>query len=83
MKKAKTHCLNIFDEKIKNIEFEIIISDEGEENKNLDFKFYCNNTQMWHMPDTRNKNVNEVCAKVHAGVAGGWSRVRYAGPLST
>ena len=33
---TKTHCLNIFYEKIKNIEFEIIISDEGEENKNLD-----------------------------------------------
>ena len=46
-----------------------------EENKNLDFKMYGNNTQMWQMPDTKNKNINEVCAKVHAAPAGGWSRI--------
>ena len=44
-----------------------------EENKNLDFKMYGNNAQMWQVPDSKNENVNQVCAKVHTGVGGGWS----------
>jgi hypothetical protein len=43
-----------------------------DENKNLDFKMYGNNAQMWQLPDTR--NVNPHCAQVHGVVAGGWSR---------
>ncbi len=45
-----------------------------EENKNLDFEFYGNNKQMWQLPDTKNENVNQWCAQVHAGLAGGWSK---------
>ena len=43
-----------------------------QKNKNLDFKYYGNNSFMWKKPDT--SKVNRHCAKIHGQIAGGWSR---------
>jgi len=43
-----------------------------EDNKNLDYKAYGDNSQMWQIPNV--KGVNPYCAKVHGGVASGWSK---------
>ena len=42
-----------------------------EKNKNLDFKFYGNNSQMWQKPDVT--SVNQHCAMVHKNIGGAWS----------
>tara|TARA_R110000824_G_scaffold273447_1_gene461921 strand:+ start:201 stop:1145 length:945 start_codon:yes stop_codon:yes gene_type:complete len=41
------------------------------ENKNLDFKYYGNNSTMWQRPDI--SEVNPYCARVHGKIAAGWS----------
>ena len=43
-----------------------------QKNKNLDFKYYGNNSFMWKKPDT--SKVNRFCAKIHGQIGGGWSR---------
>ena len=62
---TKTHCLNIFNKKIKNIEFEIIISDEGEENKNLDS---C--TRLWTTLSNKNADRKSLIINLGGGVVG-------------
>lgn len=42
-----------------------------EKNKNLNFKYYGNNSHMWQKPDV--KNVNPYCAKVHNKIGGAYS----------
>ena len=43
-----------------------------QKNKNLDFKYYGNNSFMWKKPDT--SKVNRYCAKIHGQIGGGWAR---------
>tara|TARA_B100001057_G_scaffold498148_1_gene604291 strand:- start:11924 stop:12979 length:1056 start_codon:yes stop_codon:yes gene_type:complete len=62
---TKTHCLNIFYEKIKNIEFEIIISDEGEENKNLDSCI-----KLWTILSNKNADRKSLIINLGGGVVG-------------
>jgi hypothetical protein len=45
-----------------------------EDNKNLNFKKYGNNSQMWQFPDVKDPNVNPYCAHVHSPFASTWSR---------
>tara|TARA_R110002110_G_scaffold192533_1_gene400688 strand:+ start:847 stop:1791 length:945 start_codon:yes stop_codon:yes gene_type:complete len=54
--------------------FEILknFQEHYRENKNLDFKYYGNNSIMWQKPDI--SEVNPYCARVHGKMASGWSR---------
>ena len=44
----------------------------ADNNQNLDFLYYGNNSQMWQYPDV--SGVNPYCRVVHKDLANGWSR---------
>jgi hypothetical protein len=56
--------------------FEILNSfkKHHDQEHNLNFKEYGNNSQMWQMPDIKDENVNPYCAHVHGQIAAAWSR---------
>lgn len=45
-----------------------------EQQGDLNFKEYGNNSQMWQRPDIEDPNVNPYCAHVHSPIASAWSR---------
>lgn len=62
---TKTHCLNVFNKKIKNIKFEIIVSDEGEDNKNLDSCI-----KLWTILSNKNADRRSLIINLGGGVVG-------------